>query len=125
MSTSNTAGFLTVDIHFQELFTKGPAFDESIRLSDSGEPTVAPRDGLAHIFNASEGQPVPNQLAALKVSFFVMETPQSFMSRVSRGASNFFLLLAWRLLEISPLIVTAIRRGAPGVILGTLRTTGA
>ena len=45
----------------------------------------AGRDGLSHIFLATDGSPVPNQLATIGPKFWVMEVPKNYMASVTKA----------------------------------------
>ena len=87
ITTSSSAGFLTVDIHIQGTLARCLDKDESVKSSDPEAEALpeGPRDGLAHLFSAMEGQPVPTQLTTIKTGFWIMEVPTGFMARVNRG----------------------------------------
>ena len=83
VSESNSAGFLTVDIHVQQLLETVAGSDESGKAHQgASELGTMQRDGLAHIFAASPGSLVPQQQAALSLSFWVYEIRANYLRKI-------------------------------------------
>ena len=86
------AKFLTVDVHEQVSFLSSPETDDKLVAKEGVEPNEG-RDGLAHVFSAGEGTPIPSELAAVKSAYFVFEVPKNFLQPVIKGVKHFLVFV--------------------------------